>query len=61
MTIGNKYEDAVVACKGCNTKAKLHQVAFRNETDHVVGYIFLCDDCHIAIADGKHGINVVEL
>lgn len=59
--IESRYEDCILACYNCGVTVRLHQVAFRSPNNYVVGYTFLCDECHPHIADKKHGFVIVEI
>ena len=49
--IGNINKDKFnLACCWCGTQTELNQVAHRNTSGLVIGYLFLCNDCLPAVA-----------
>ena len=56
--IGNKNtDDFKLACCHCGTQLYLSQVAHRDSQDHIIGYIFLCDDC-LPVVAGHYKVEI---
>lgn len=59
MIENRNSDDFKLACIGCGTKNYLMQVAHRNSSGFIVGYVFLCDECQ-PIIGGKYKVSLVE-